>query len=207
MRWIRDRPLGQKMVVAMVLASGLVFIVASVGFTVYAVGEFRRSTAAGISSLAHTLGANSAAALAWGDTSAATRLVESVSGQPFIANACLYVADGSLLAEFRQDTAAPCPVNSGTFSAIADAYLTQQYEVVYEDFLAGSIGLIGTQQELLATLQDTLGIVFLVIVAAVIATWGLALGLQRVVSGPVLHLGPPTGRRLVVRVTRSALAE
>ncbi len=140
MRWLRDQPVARKLVVVMVLTSSFALILATLGFTANQVRRFRQLTTVRVSGLADILGQNSAGALVFGDSAAATRVVESMRSEPFIASACLYIPEGSLLAGFRADTSEPCPVDVRAFSAIEDGFLNQLHEVFYETTRLGLSG-------------------------------------------------------------------
>ena len=188
MRWFRDRPIARKLVIIMMLTSTLALLLATAGFTVHQVVEFRRSITARVSSLAGVLGANSAGALAFHDEAAAEQIASSVEGQPSIVMACLYIQEGPLLAEYRRATAAACPANAGAFAAAEDDFLVRLHPVVFDGDQVGSVGLVADRQELWASLEDYGVIAAALLVVALGAAWGLASCLQRLISKPVLHL-------------------
>ena len=112
MHRFRDLAIARKLVISMMLTTGLALGLATAGFTTHQIAEFRRSMNARVTSLADSLGANGAGALAFQDEDAAGRIVGSVEGQAYIVIACLYVPEGPLLAEYRRDAEVACPVDA-----------------------------------------------------------------------------------------------
>ena len=188
MRWFRNAPINQKLVVVMMVTSGVALLLAAAGFTAHHVVSFRSSMTARISSLASILGTNSAGALAFEDEAAAERIVASVEGQPYIVTACLYTQEGRLLAAFRRANAAGCPADAEAFAKALDSFLVLLHRVKYAGEHVGFVGLVADRKELWAGLRQDALIVFALLVVALGAAWGLASFLQHLISGPVLHL-------------------
>ena len=188
MRRFRDLDIARKLVISMMLTSGLALMLATAGFTAHQVVEFRRSMTARISSLAGILGANSAGALAFQDKGAAERILASVEGQTYIVMACLYVQEGALLAEYRRASTVTCPVDTEAFIAVEDGTPRHLVAVDYAGDTVGSIGLVADQEELWASLRAYAAIVAVLLIAALGAARGLASLLQHLISEPVHHL-------------------
>ena len=187
MRRFRDLPIARKLVISMLLTSSLALLMATVGFTAHHVVEFRRSLITRISSLADTLGATSAGALAFEDTVAAQRILAAVEGQTDIVMACLYTPQGALLAGWERATTA-CPGDAEGFAGSEDGTLRHLTAVDYEGDRVGLVGLVAGQQALWASLSDYAVIVAVLLVVAFGAAWGLAAILQHLIAAPVLHL-------------------
>ena len=184
----RDLAIARKLVVSMMLTTGLALGLATVGFIVHRIGEFRQSVNARVTSLAASLGANSAGALAFQDEAAAERIVRSVEGQSYIVIACLYVPEGSLLAEYRRDSTVVCPVDAAAFDAVGDSSLWYLSVVDYEGDSVGSVGLVADQEELWANLLDYAATAAGLLFVALGAAWVLAFWLQHLIAEPLLHL-------------------
>ena len=172
----------------MMLTTGLALALATAGFTVHSILEFRRSVSARVTTLAESLGANSAGALAFQDEAAAGRIVRSVEGQSYIVIACLYTPEGSLLAEYRRDAAVVCPVDAAAFAAVGESPVRQLSAVDYEGDSVGSVGLVADQAELLANILNYAAIAAGLLIAALGAAWALAFWLQHLIAEPLLHL-------------------
>ena len=188
MRWFRNIPISRKLVVVMMLTSLVALLLAATGFTTHQVLSFRSSMTARLYSLADIIGTNSAGALAFEDDAAAERIVASVEGQPYIVTACLYTQEGRGLAAFSRANATMCPADAEAFGEVEDGFLVLLHRVMYAGEPVGSVGLMADRQELWASLRQEAIIVFVLLIGALGATWGLASFLQHLISGPVLHL-------------------
>ena len=170
------------------LTSGLALLLATAGFTTHQVVEFRHSLISRLSSLAGTLGATSAGALAFEDEAAAARILRAVEGQPYVVMACLYTPSGALLARYERASTMTCAGNVESFDGVENGTLRHLAAVDYEGDRVGSVGLVADQRELWASLGDYALIVGVPLIVALYAAWGLALFLQRLIAAPVLHL-------------------
>ena len=188
MRWFRNIAISRKLVVVMMLTSGVALLLAAAGFTAHHVVSFRRSTTARISSLADILGTNSAGALAFEDEAAAEQIIASVETQPYIATACLYTQGGSLLAEHRRVDAGGCPGDAQAIAWAEEGSLVLLQRVMYRGELVGSIGLMANRQELWASLRQEALILSALLIVALGAAWGMASFLQHLISDPILDL-------------------
>jgi signal transduction histidine kinase/DNA-binding response OmpR family regulator len=172
----------------MMLTTGLALGLATAGFTVQQIAEFRQSVNARVTSLADSLGANGAGALAFQDEDAAGRIVRSVEGQAYIVIACLYVPEGPLLAEYQRDSALACPADAEAFAGLGDSPLRHLSVVDYEGDSVGSVGLVADQEELFRNLRDYAVIATGLLFTALAAAWALAFFFQNLISEPLLHL-------------------
>ena len=88
---------------ALVLASSLfALILASVGFGIYERASFRAGVAEELSTLAGTLGDNTAASLAFDDEKAARDMLGALRAERHILAAYLYDNHGNIFAEYRR---------------------------------------------------------------------------------------------------------
>ena len=188
MRRFRDAPISRKLIVVILVTTAAALLLSAGGSTAHRVVVFRSSMTARLSSLAVMLGATGARALAAEDDAAAERIVASVEGHPDIVTACLYSRRGPLLAAFRRPDAAGCPADTRAFARRADGSLVLLHEVMVGGARAGSVGLVANRHELWASLLQEALIVSVLLVVALCGAWGLGSFLQRLVSGPVLHL-------------------
>ena len=184
----RDLAIAKKLMVSMLLTTGLALGPVTAGFTFHQIGQFRRSVNARVTSLALSLGANSAGALAFQDEDAAARVVRSVEGQPYVVIACLYVPEGPLLAAYQRDAATACPPNVAAFGAVGDNPLHYLSTVDYEGDSVGSVALVADQEELWVNLGYTVTTAVALLTAALGAAWALAFLLRRWIAEPLLQL-------------------
>src|SRR5271168_2658167 len=98
----KDSSIQTKLGVLLVSASLFALVFASVGFGIYERRVFRADMARELSTLADTLGANTAASLAFDDQKTAGEMLGALQADHQILGACLYDNDGNLFAEYRR---------------------------------------------------------------------------------------------------------
>jgi uncharacterized membrane protein affecting hemolysin expression len=89
---------------ALLVLSAILFalILASLGFGIYERASFRTDIARELSTLADTLGANTAASLAFDDQKTAREMLKALQADHQILGACLYDIHGNIFAEYRR---------------------------------------------------------------------------------------------------------
>src|ERR1017187_3965979 len=104
---IRDFSLRANLILLILSASALAVLLASFGFGVYERQNYRESSVRELTALADTLGANTAASLAFNDPQTAKEMLGALVTEPHILIACLYDNDGNTFAEYRGSTGQP----------------------------------------------------------------------------------------------------
>ncbi len=87
---LHDLPLGRKLTLAILGTSALSVLAVSIFVLIYSIINERMEMHDELESIAHMVGDNSSAALAFGDDFAAKETLESLKNQPSIEVACLY---------------------------------------------------------------------------------------------------------------------
>jgi uncharacterized membrane protein affecting hemolysin expression len=98
----RDLPIGRKLALLILTSSGLAVILACVGFAIYERENSRTSTGDELRALADTLGANTAASLAFNDPKTAREMLGALRADHNVLGACLYDIHGNIFAEYRR---------------------------------------------------------------------------------------------------------
>jgi two-component system, sensor histidine kinase and response regulator len=93
---------GKLTAIVMITCSVAVLVVCTV-FAVYDVTTLRRSLASELETVAEITGSNLTAPLTFGDHTAASEILGSLSIQTHIVEACVYKRDGTVLSEYRRD--------------------------------------------------------------------------------------------------------
>jgi signal transduction histidine kinase/CheY-like chemotaxis protein len=99
----RDLSIRRKLTLLILTASVLGLVMVCVGLALYERTSFRASTAAELSALADTLGANAAASLVFNDPKTAADMLGALRTEEHIVGARLYDANGKVFAEYRRD--------------------------------------------------------------------------------------------------------
>ena len=109
MRFIRDMPIKQKLAVLMMAIGAVTAMMSGGSLIVFECYRFRTEAIRDVSEQAEIMGAASAAALAFGDTQAATEILTICRGNADVLNACLMTPDGKLFAEYKRHLANQTP--------------------------------------------------------------------------------------------------
>src|ERR1700722_14598704 len=95
---VRNLSIRSNLTLLVLSASALAVLLASVGFGIYERQNYRTSAVRELTALADTLGANSAASMAFDDAETAQELLGALATEPHVLAACLYNNDGSIFA-------------------------------------------------------------------------------------------------------------
>ena len=166
-------------------------------FEVYERANFRRTTAEELSTLADTVGANSAASLTFYDKKSAEDVLAGLGAEHHIQLACLYNANGQAFAEYRrtglsQDFRINFSEDEGTHFASDSVTLRRPVFIGGEKI--GSIAIVSDLGELQARMRRYLGISVLALLLSVCVTVFLSSRLLRLITEPILQLADVAGR-------------
>src|ERR1700720_1759591 len=98
----RDLSIRGKLALLIMTASVFAVILACVGFAIYERQRFHRDIANELATLADTLGANTAASLAFNDAKTAREMLAALRTEHHVLGACLYDMQGQIFAEYRR---------------------------------------------------------------------------------------------------------
>jgi diguanylate cyclase (GGDEF)-like protein/PAS domain S-box-containing protein len=98
---IKDLSIRFNLGVLILSASALAVLLASLGFAIYEWQSYRESAIRELTALADTLGANTAASLAFNDQRTAEEMLSSLATEPNVLLACLYDNRGRVFADYR----------------------------------------------------------------------------------------------------------
>ena len=98
---VRNLSIRLNLTLLILFASGLAVLLASFGFGIYERTNYRSSAVRELTALADTLGANSAASLAFEDRKTAQEMLGALATEPHVLVACLYDNEGKSFAEYR----------------------------------------------------------------------------------------------------------
>lgn len=190
MRALQDRPIQWKLRLIIMLTSCAALVLACAGFVFYELATYRTSTTRQLSSLASVTGANSAAALLFGDASAASNNLAAFEAQPQIIAACIFEPSGKVLASYaRADSLHWQPPEVPAEGVMFESdHIALHQPIVHKGEHIGAIYLESDMREMNARLWLYAGIVVLVLVTSLGVSLLLSARLQRVISEPILGL-------------------
>ncbi|MGV6827677.1 MAG: putative bifunctional diguanylate cyclase/phosphodiesterase, partial [bacterium] len=188
--WLQNLSIRRKLMLIIMTTSAVVLMVASAAFVFADRLANQKKLVYLVTSQADLVGANTTAALAFRDNIAANETLSSLREQDHILEAVLYDRDGEEFAKYSNDTADNVRKLK---SVIADVrfdgnllHLTQP--VFLENEQIGSIALVADVNRLHARMGDITGLVFLVLIGALIAALLISMRIHRSISVPVTEL-------------------
>jgi len=92
---IRNLSIRIKLAILILTASGIAVVLASLDFAIYERQSYRASAISELTALADTLGANTAASLAFNDQKTAKAMLGALAIEPHLLAACLYDNQGA----------------------------------------------------------------------------------------------------------------
>ena len=193
----RDLPIRRKLALLILTSSVLAVLLACMGFAVYERQNFRANTDNELRALADTLGANTAASLAFNDRKTAREMLAALRADHDVLGACLYDLKGNIFAEYRRAGVGA----EFTMPALRDdgAYFEQSSIILFRSVLmqtekTGSIAIVSDLSGTGARLWEYAKIASLVLFISTLATYLISLRLLRLVSDPIVQLARIAGR-------------
>jgi diguanylate cyclase (GGDEF)-like protein/PAS domain S-box-containing protein len=188
---IRNLSIRLKLAILILTASVLAVMLASVGFGVYERQSYRESAVRELTALADTLGANTAASLAFSDQGTAKTMLGALATEPHIIAACLYDNQGRVFAEYRSRGRAPslglpAPRPDGAY--FDGASLTLFRGVLLNGDRTGSIALIYDLHYFQSRIFEYVKIAIFVLLVSVFASFMVSLRLARFIADPLRQL-------------------
>lgn len=197
MALIRNSSIQRKLTLVIVCTSLVGLSLACLSFDLYERSSFRASMTSELSALADTLGANTAASLAFNDRKSAQDMLSALRADRHIVAACLYDSRGTVFAEYRRD---------GTDTEFAMPSLHEDGAQFQKDSLTlfravslggektGAIAIISDLGALQAKIRQYTEISVLVILFSILAMYLVSSRLLRLITEPILHLAQVAAR-------------
>jgi PAS domain S-box-containing protein len=185
------RSIRQKLTRIILITCGASILMACTALAAYDFTTFRRDLARVLIQTGGTTGANTTAALSFGDAASARETLSSLSAQNHIVQACIYARDGVIFASYVRSGSHPNPLPpspgpDGIARAPGHVVLFQPIWLNGERI--GTIYLDSDTEELYAREWRFAGIVLIVILGSFVTAYLLAARLQRAISEPVREL-------------------
>jgi len=172
------------------LTSGAVLLLTCSAFFAYELITFRQSSIRQLSTLGEIIAANSTAALAFDDSTAANEILSALKAERHIVAAGLYDADGKLFSSYRADPqqgAFPtAPATDGY--RFTGAYFGGYQPIVQGDKRLGTLYLKSDTGAMYERLQLYGSIALLVVTLSFLLAYLLSKNLQHGITTPILAL-------------------
>ncbi len=193
---LRNLPIRFNLALLVLSASVLAVLLASSGFAIFERQSYRASAVRELTALADTLGANTAASLAFSDQRAAEEMLSALSTEPHLLVACLYDNRGHIFAEYRGPGGSPAlllPTWRRDGAYFSGEFLTLFRGVQLNGERTGSIALVFDLHELRSRLLEYTKIASLVILVSVLVTFLASLRLAASIANPLVQLANLAG--------------
>jgi len=194
MRWFRDLPIRRKLTVVSVLSGVLALLAGAAALVSYERVTFGYALVRKLSTEAEIIGYNCASAVVFNDPSAAEETLAALRAAPQIISAGVRTKDGRIFAQYSRSPGVVPPrlpeivEEEGFGHQFGIGQLVVVREIVLDGERLGSVYLESDLTELRQRMRGYATIVGIVFVASVLAMVLISARLQRVISGPILHL-------------------
>jgi diguanylate cyclase (GGDEF)-like protein/PAS domain S-box-containing protein len=189
---VRDSSIRLNLTFLILFASGLAVVLASFGFGIYERANYRSSAVRELTALADTLGANSAASLAFEDKKTAQEMLGALATEPHVLLACLYDNEGKSFAEYRSRNSSQ---NGVILPGLRPdgAYFDRKSLALFRGVLlngqrTGSIVLVFDLSDLRSQLLEYVKIATLVLLLSILVTFLASSRLAVSIGAPLVQL-------------------
>jgi len=191
MGFVRNASIQQKLTFLVLCTNLLGLSMAFLAFEIYERSSFRTAMTNELSTLADTLGTNSAASLAFNDRKSAQDLLGALRSEKHVEEACLYDSRGEVFAEYRRpgaDARLKIPGQHEDGAQFGKDYLTLYRSIYIGEEKAGTIAIITDLGALHAKMSEYRKISIFVLLVSVFATFMVSSRLLRLITEPILEL-------------------
>jgi len=186
----RDWPVKRKLHLIVIATVGLALVVSSCAALTYMYSVMRQSVRNDLVILAEMYGANSTAALAFDDRTAAQELLSGFRAKTSILSAVLFRSDGIPLAAYqcaKPDDPPPLPLDRNS-TRIADGRIQVIRRILLDGQPIGAIYLESSLEDVNRQLKRSSLVLLGILIAAFFASFTFAARLQNAISEPIRSL-------------------
>jgi len=183
--------LKQKLIAIVMLTCIAALTLAGGVFAAWEWTTLHRSAVQDLATHAGVLADNCKAAITFRDATDAGDILQTVGAVPSIVSACVYTAEGELLAAYVQKGTAAVAPAAGELSnhpVFADGFLTLTQPVYLDDERIGTVCLRQSLDFMYSRLHRSAIVILGILVLASLAVYVVSSRLQRIISHPILHL-------------------
>ncbi len=178
-----------KLLTILMVTSGAAVLLASGASFVYDSRSMLRVMSEDLGSLADIAGANSVAAMAFGDVAASNEILAALSLKPGLVAAALYDKNGELFTSFRRDKASREPIPRHVPAEVPARDRTVVVRpIMFGGELAGFIYISSDHSEIVRRQIQSAKLLLAIILGTMFVLYLVSLTLQRIISAPILAL-------------------
>jgi signal transduction histidine kinase len=191
-RLLQNVPIRQKLILLIMLATGLALLLAGVVLIVFEYVRSREEMKEGLASLAEVIARNSTATLTFNDPEVARETLKTLEARKPIVAGAIYDDKGDLFARYirpGEPADLPFPPHPGPDGEDFEGSSLIVFRSIFlDEALIGTVYLRSDLRELTDRLLVQAATVFGVFLLAALAALLLSSYLQRAISRPILHL-------------------
>ena len=178
-----------KLVTMLMATSGAAVLLASGASFVYDSRLMQHVMAEDLESLADIAGANSVAAMTFGDVDASKEILAALSLKPGVVAAALYEKDGALFTSFSRSTLAVDSIPSRVVRATSGGERTMVVRPIrLRGDIAGFIYVSSDHSEIARRQAQSARLLFAIMFGTMLVLYLMSLTLERFISAPILAL-------------------
>lgn len=188
---VRNFSIRANLILLILSASALAVLLASFGFGIYERQNYRASAVRELNALADTLGANTAASLAFDDARTAEEMLGALATEPNVLGAYLYDNEGHVFAQYRDPGDQPglvLPALRPDGAYFDHKSLTLFRGVLLNRGRTGSIAIVFDLSNLRSQLLQYAKIAALVLLLSVFLTFMASMRLAASIANPLVQL-------------------
>jgi signal transduction histidine kinase/AmiR/NasT family two-component response regulator len=178
-----------KLLTMLMVTSGAAVLLESGASFLYDSRSMLKVTAEDLGSLADVAGANSVAAMAFGDVAASNEILAALSLKPGLVAAALYDKQGKLFTSFRRDKASrePIPAHVPAEVNVPDRTVVVR-PILFDGEVAGFIYISSDHSEMARRQVQSAWLLLAVMLGTMFVLYLLSLTLEKIISAPILAL-------------------
>lgn len=196
MRRFKDQPIKIKLLLLLATTSLTAMSLACGGFWAYEANAYRGILLKESMAIASMIGQNSTAAILFSDEQAASEMLSGLRSEPRIVHACIYQAKGETLARYAVSSdQQPCPeAQHRATSVFSLRYLSIHLPITLNREDIGEVFLEVSLHDMYARARSMALTMLALLAIASSVSLLLSTRLQRIISGPILHLTDVAGK-------------
>jgi signal transduction histidine kinase len=181
----------RRLTTILMATSATAVLIACVAFSTFSFVTNRLATVRDLTSLARITGHNCEAALAFVDPEDAAQMLAALGETPSLVQARMCDAQGGMFAEYRrsaEDKGALPPAGLVEGYVFGGKFLWLAHRIEKEGEFLGTLWLQDDLSQVRTALYRDLGVFIAVMVASLLAAYGIAARLRTRITRPILHL-------------------
>ncbi|MCP4693284.1 MAG: PAS domain S-box protein [Desulfobacterales bacterium] len=185
-----DMTIRRKLIAIIMIISSAAVLLAGVITFAYQYVLFRNHLVNDFSTQVQMIADNCLAALAFDTPGDAEMILNSLKARSSVAYACIFTRDGAVFADYRRPGFLQAP-RAGPGDAghrFTMNWLLASHPIVMDEEVLGSVFIQSDLSELRKSLEHSVIVIAMIVFVVLIIACALSFNLQKVISGPVLHL-------------------